>query len=334
MKKVFVLSFFVIALMVGSVMAAEPIFYLDFDMKPDLVMTSGDLYSVNWDERATSVTGIYAENLGASATTFDIKVPDGDGVNLPDSAGPQGGKAMIIESGGFEEGFNIEMSGPYHPGDHTVEVCFWTANANLGGNTVGLQNIWCNDWPTGNAVQHTLRIIGDAGAVGRAEDNEHIEMVCWQPGGTSGDEKRISSINPITAQTWHTAQFVFDYNESDPANTTFYFYLDGVLQGSNTYDAAKTGPGGEYTQWFMPIWGTPASSTTSCREEIGAFRFGLGISSNRLINGSDHRGLQGAIDAFCISEGALSPAEFVLPTGYEFPAPPAPLSAGNWALYE
>lgn len=333
MKKILLtLSLAVLVMMISSLSFAEPIFYLDFDMKQDMQMESGDQYDVRWDERATSVSAIYAETLGGTATTVDIMVPNGNGTDLPDTEGPQGGKAMLIESGGFEEGFNIEMSGPYHLGDHTVEVCFWSASNNLAGNTVGLSDIWCSDWPTPIYLQNTLRILGNGAPIGRDEDSQHLEMVCWQPGPTAGEEIRIVSTDVLTPQEWHTAQFVFDYNEADPANCTFYFYLDGALQGSAAYNAAVSYEGQGSTGRFMPVWGTPAIGSGSCREDIGGWRFGLGISNNRLVNGTDNRGLKGAIDAFCISEGALDAEDFVLPKGYEFPAPLE--VEQDWNLYE
>ena len=289
-------------------------------------MASGDQYFIKWDERGTSVTAIFAEAMGATDGP-DIKLPDGDGINFPNTEGPQGGKALIVESGGKEEGFNIEMSGPYHTGDYTIEICFWTSTDNLAGTTVGLQDMWSSDWPTGNVLTNTLRILGDGNAVSRPADDKTLEMACWE---ADGNELRVNSTSPITAQTWHTAQFVFEYNESDPANCSFAMYLDGTPQGSQTYNATITGGGGESFERFWPIYGTPA--TGGARDAIGGWRFGLGISMNRQISSTDNRGLQGAIDAFCISEGALSPGAFVLPAGF---SPPPPTSSDTiWTVYE
>ncbi|MCD6386165.1 hypothetical protein J7M23_10375 [Candidatus Sumerlaeota bacterium] len=326
MKKLLTFSIIIVTLLLLSTTAsfADPLIYLDFDgaYHPS-VLQSGDQYFLDWSERGTSVTAVWVEVLNGDGV--EIKAPDGDGINAPATSGPQGGKAMVIDSGGKEEGLNIEMSGPYHPGDYTVEICFWTATNNISGNTVGLQDLWSSDWPTGDVLTNCLRIIGNAGGVGRPQDDRHIEMVCWE---ADGNEIRIESLAEITPQVWHTAQFVFDYNESDPANCSFSFYLDGTLQGTASYDATKTGGTGEAFTRFWPVWGTPA---TGCRAGIGGWRFGLGCSMNRLINGSDNRGLQGAIDAFCISQGALDPSEFVLPGGFN---PPPPTSAYSWELYE
>lgn len=332
---IFVSAIFCLGLMSLTPSMADPLLYLDFDNHPDATLLSGQTYTLQTDELATSITGVYVELLGSGANGVDIKVPDGDGINLPASSGPQGGKAMIIESGGKEEGFNFEMSSAYPIGDYTVEVCFWTATNNIAGNTVGLQDIWSSDWPTGDVLTNCLRIIGNAGAVGRPQDDRHLEMVCWQ---ANGAEIRIVSLAEITPRVWHTAQFVFDYNEIDPANCTFYFYLDGVLQGSATYNAAITGGSGESFRHFWGVMGTPV---TGARTGIGAWRFGLGCSMNRLISGIDNRGLQGATDAFCISAGALTPDKFVLPGGWSPPVPtpiptPTPVSGVNilWQLFE
>ncbi len=326
MKKMCLSSIVIISLFMLSITAsyAEPLLYLDFDLAPDRTLLSGDTYIIDWSDRGTSVTEIYAEVFGGDG--IDIRVPDGDGVNLPNTAGPQGGKAMLIQSGGIEEGFNIEMSGPYHTGDYTVEASFWTATNNISGNEVGLQDIWSSDWPSGDVFTNTLRIIGNAAGVGRPDDDRHIEMVAWEADGT---EIGIVSIGEITPQVWHTAQMVFDYNEADPANCTLEFYLDGTLQGSVTYNAATVGSLGEQFARFWPVWGTP--DTSGARHGIGAWRFGLGCSMNRQITSTNNRGLQGAIDAFCISAGALDPGDFVLPAGFY---PPAPVQANMlWQLY-
>lgn len=345
MKKVCLFSFVIISLFMLGITSgsADPILYLDFDNHPGGTLQSGNPYYLQWDERGTSITTVYTEVLNGDGV--DIKIPEGAGVDYPNTEGPQGGKAMHIDAGSpdKEEQFNFEMSTAYHPGDYTVEVVFWLATNSNSGNdhpaagVLTIQNIWSNSWPCLNPFHAELRNIGDGAAlpaINRPADARHIELAVWEGGGT---EKRIVSIDEITAQVWHTAQMVFDYNEGNPANCPIEFYLDGTSQGSVTYDATASGtPGGcpspTFFEEFWGVFGTPAPGSGSCRENIGAWRFILGGSTSRHVNGSDNRGMQGAIDAFCISEGALSPGEFVLPGGW---SPPPPAQAILlWQLYE
>ena len=344
MQKIGVLSFVIFTLLLFSVMpsAADPLLYMDFDRYPSMTLQSGDIYLFPWDEVGTSITAVYTEVLNGDGVV--IKVPDGDGTTEPGDEGPQGGKAAHLDAGSpnKEEQFNFEMASAYHPGDYTVEVVFWLQTNNNTGNDhpgfpqpLAIQNIWSNSWPCLNPFHAELRNIGDgATALGRPADARHIELAVWEGDGT---EKRIVSLSEITPQVWHVAQMVFDYDEADPANCSVEFWLDGTLQGSVTYDATASGtPGGcptpTFFEEFWGAYGAPALGSGSCREGIGVWRFLLGGSTSRLVNGSDNRGMQGAIDAFAISEGALSSTEFVLPSGW---SPPMPTHVHtNWQLYQ
>lgn len=309
MKKLILLA--ILLLTANVLYAVDPMFYIDFDNRTPTTLASGQTYTLDSSERGTSVTAIYAEVMGA-ADGVDIKIPNGDGTLAPASSGPQGDGAMVIDSSGKEEGLNVELSQAYPIGDYTVEATFWLQTNNISGNTVGLQNIWTADWPSGSYAMSNLRVIGDANAVGRPADNQHLELVI----GTSGGEVRIESTSVISAATWHTAQCVFDYNEATPASSTAKFYLDGALQGTTTYDAATS-----YDHGFA-IYGTPV---TGARAGIGSWRFSIGCSTNRMINGADNRGVQGAIDAFSITPAALTSGQFVLPGGFS--------AVDNWSIY-
>jgi len=332
MKKIAVFLALTSAFVLLSGLAcADPLFYIDFDRKPDMHMDPGDIYPIEWDERATSVTAIFADGL-SGADGPDISVPNGDGVDFPDTFGPQGGRVLFIESGQIEEGFNIEMSDVYDIGDYTVEVCFWISTNDLTNNSYTLQNIWTNAWPWGDGFSAILRVIGSKAAdwpISRPDDVKTLELAIFQPDG----EKRINTSGEISAQEWHTSQMVFDYNEADPTNCTISAYLDGSLTGTATYDCTVTGTRPDtttvVTNKFWPTWGTP--STDGARYDIGSYRYFLGCSESRQVNFTDWRGMKGAIDAFCISGEALSPGEFVLPGGFN---PPAPTSADSWAIYE
>ncbi len=322
---------------------AQPAFYIDFDDHPAGAYDRANEYI--FDSSAdvfTSITTLFFERMpptGDGGVGVEIKVPNGDGTTAPSSAGPQGGQAMVIESGGFEEGISAAMTSPYWLGDLTIEVVFWTTSNNLSGNTVGLQNLIGADWPdvapNGQHFSGVLRILGDGAPVSRPGDSQKLEWVGWQATSSTGNERQCNSINVINPGQWYTAAGVFDYNESDPANSRMALYLDGVLQEEVVFDANSGANGVFDRRWG--VFGTPADGSFAVDDpagvgnNIGRFRFAIGCSHNRMINGSDNRGLDGAIDAVAISLEALGPGTFVLPTGY---TPPQPLESTSWQMFE
>ncbi|GAB4317332.1 MAG: hypothetical protein Kow0059_10310 [Candidatus Sumerlaeia bacterium] len=315
-----------------SALAADPLIYVDFDEITPTTLNSGDTYPLDsYYERGTSVTAVFIESINGDGVVFGPAT--GDGINGPNSAGPQGGQVMFIDAGSpeKEEGLNWELSSYYPIMDFTVEVVFWLATNNNSGNdhpslgAIGIQNIWSSSWPTGSKLQMELRNIGNAALVGRPADSQKLEVAAWQPDGT---EVRVVSTNIISAPAWHTCQVLFDYNESDVANCSITMYLDGVLQGSVVYDATDA------TDVFDHSWAVFGTPVVGARSGFGNFRFQLGMSMSHLISGTDNRGLQGAIDAFALSEGLLSPSQFVLPGGFNPPPPPTPTAADPaWQVY-
>ena len=282
----------------------EPLFYLDFDDE-DVVLKNGDAYYPDpVEERAWGVKGVYAEVINSD--DLEISAPAGDGKLSPSAKGPQGGKALIMDSGGKVESFNVETDSSYPLGDYTIEVVFWSAAENLEGNRLGIQNIFAS-WSVAENFDYLyscLRILGDGDPVGRPQDSGHLEFVVWD---AAGREKRIVSKKPVKTREWNTLQAVFDYNESDPANSEMMLYINGVLQGKRSIKAEGLLHG--LGALLTPNYGT--------RRGVESCRFIIGSSPIRLLlSDRDHRGLQGAIDAFSISNEALDPSGFILPKGF------------------
>lgn len=309
------------------------IFYLDFD-QVNATYSNGDDYIINSPyDIATSVTQIYARILNGDG--IEIGPANGDGTDKPNTPGQQGGNVMMLDSGGFEEGLIPVLAAPYPVGDYTFEVTFWTSTNNLPGQylDLGIQYLLGSEWPdspgNGQLFNGQLRILGNGSVVGRPADSGKLE---WNAGNTLGAEVRCLTINPVQAQTWQTVAGVFDFNESNPANSEMRLYLDGVLQSTVAYDATLTGNQEDFTRGYG-AFGTPAIASGDPQEGIGAFRYSIGCSLNRVVNGSDNRGFNGAIDAVAISKAALGPGTFVLPAGFE---PPAPLTTqpDAWPMYK
>ncbi len=296
-----------------KVQAAELWFYTDFDTVPSGTYNSGDLLVTSASSDVTSgVTGIYFEVLGGDGVV--IKQPDGtDGPNYPPVPGPQGGKAMLVDGGGKDEGINVEVSAPLPPDDFTVEVVYWSSTNNIAGNTAAIQTFCSSEWPSQQYYNGVLRIVGDKIQAVGANIPQQTEA--------------IAQSATITAATWHTVQYVFDLNAANYAQSTVTLYLDGAQVAQTPIDVSAAPPLSLTNGW--DILGSP---NTGARTGIPSWRFTVACSTNRLINGSDNRGLQGAIDAVAISRGALTPGQFVLPAGYT-----PPIITGiqaYWTLYD
>ena len=96
---------------------------------------------------------------------------------------------------------------------------------------------------------------------------------------------------------WYHDVLVFDYNDTNPANSEVIAYRDSILQGTSTYDASTAS---------VAIFGTAFNGNRT---------FSFGVHNSLDAGLTDHRGLSGGLDAVAISLGALTPAEFVLPAG-------------------
>lgn len=306
---------------------AAPVFYVDFDNQTDGTYACWEDYNLaDVTEETGDVTGMYFVSQKAFLTLGNgviLKTPDGsDGSQYPSTPGPQGGKAILIESGGATnadhtgEGIWVEMAEPYPMSDLTLEAVFWADTNDIEGNIVGIQMILADEWPTGPSMRGAMRILGSAVTGGRGQNIEYSYF-------TPAEFNIFQNGDTLAEDTWHVAQVVFDYNDSDPATSTMKFYLNGTQKGSTaTIDATS----------LTKVWGTgpenPRASYDNSYSADSVFFIGTGASLG--INPVESRGLRGAIDAIAISLEALDPSEFVLPAGY---TPSVELNAETWNLY-
>jgi len=297
----------------ASAWAGDLYFYIDFDGHPAGTYQEGDQYAISPADDVTSgVTGIYFEVLGGNGVV--IKTPDGtDGANFPATPGPQGGQAMLVEGAGMDEGLNVELSSPLPPDDFTVEIVYWSATNNIAVNTAAIQTLVSSEWPNQQYYNGVLRIVGDAiQGVGA-----NVPFVA----------EAIAQTGTLVPAQWHTVQYVFDLNDADRTNSSITVYMDGSQAAQTTIDVSDNPPSVLDSGWS--IFGVPL---TGARTGVGSWRFTIAASTSRIINGSDNRGLLGAVDAVAVSRGALTPAEFILPTGFTPTLPTE--SQGIWTLYE
>ena len=189
----------------------------------------------------------------------------------------------------------------------TIEAVWFTDNLNPAGNTVGIQSIIGDEWPSAARVQLFLRTVGPSGSV-----------QYWTDRGDSNAECVTSTLSLQTNRWYHMAM-VFDLDTGTDI-ATLRLYIDDVLQGTSTY-----APGGIYG-WGGDLnaslfGGVPLSNPVRS--------FAIGIHNAQNANLIDHRGLSGGIVAVAISDSVLSPGNFVLPKGI---VPSA--GARDWQLLE
>jgi concanavalin A-like lectin/glucanase superfamily protein len=272
---------------------------------------------------------LWGGSFGTFAQRLAPAVGVGPEIAVAPGGAPQGGNVLLCESGGFEEGMVVELvaaglsSTEYTP-DLTIEVMFRTTVANIAGNTVGLQNIICCDWPSEQWFQGTLRILGDGAGAGRPSDSEHIEFAAWFPAPSPNpNEVRVVSAATVVPDQWYHVAAIFDHNESDPSNSQIEMYIDGVSQGTAIYDAVDEVNSLEVDHAFA-VFGDPA--TEHARSDP-AWRYWIGCSSNRNISFTDNRGLDGEIDAVNVTNQVLDPGTFLLPDG------PPTSGTMDWQMY-
>ena len=208
----------------------------------------------------------------------------------------QGGKALVTDSDGKDEGYFVDFDPAFAPGDLTVEYIFMVRTLSVPGNTVGLQYLGSTEWPVGQSFQWMLRII----------DNK---LNFWTDRGDSNGEY-VRTLSDLAINTWYHVAAVLDYNESTPASSQIQMYLNGVSQGTSTYNASANS---------FSLGGSGSNATYA---PLHAFTVGYNYALGASI--TDHRGLAGAIDALAISNTALAPGSFVLSVSS---------SEENWHLY-
>jgi len=286
MKKVIMITIGLIFVLCLSA-NAEILYKLTFDNAVE--GSSPATYTPGVDEVVTNLQSITMINNGGNNPVFQS--------TLSVLANPfQGGKALVTDSDGKDEGYFVDFNPAFAPGDLTVEYIFMVRTLSVPGNTAGLQYLGSTEWPSGQSFQWMLRII----------DNK---LNFWTNRGDSNAEY-VRTLSDLAINTWYHVAAVLDYNESTPASSQIQMYLNGVSQGTSTYNATANS---------FSLGGSGSNATYSPEHAFTAgYNYALGA------NISDHRGLAGAIDALAISNTALAPGSFVLPHLS---------SEENWHLY-
>jgi hypothetical protein len=282
--------------------------YFTFDNATPEVLAQGATYAPVSPERVWNISQI---------VSYAPQTMDGPELSAtsPVANSPEGGNILICESTVADEGLWVEMTSGFPVGDMTVEVMFYTTDPNypqtINGTSYNIQCVLSCEVPFGQLFQGQLRIEGD-GALNGNPQNGQLAWNCGQPGA---GEVSVLSAAPLVANTWYHAVGVLDYNDADPANSEIRLYLSQppatpTLQGTAIYNAA--GGGGLSVGWAPPF-----DPTQGPNADPGVSRYMIGCSANNSINGSDHRGLSGGIDAVAVTAQA---GEIYLPN--QPPIPP------------
>jgi len=290
MKKVIIITIGLIFVLCLSANAAI-LYKLTFDNAVE--GSSPATYTPGADEVVTSLQSITMINNGGNNPVFQN--------TWSVLANPfQGGKALVTDSDGKDEGYFVDFDPAFAPGDLTIEYIFMVRTLSVPGNTLGLQYLGSTEWPLGQTFQWMLRII----------DNK---LNFWTDRGDSNTEY-VRTLSDLTINTWYHVAAVLDYNESTPASSQIQMYLNGVSQGTSPYNATSNSFSLGGSGSSNPTYSPPHAFTVG-------YNYALGAATG------DHRGLAGAIDALAISNTALAPGTFVLRTS------PLPSSEENWHLY-
>jgi len=273
---------------------AETIFYLDFDDTSGGPFADWTTYTPGFSE------GVDPDAAGIGTVTFAFRNNAGDGPAIGSATDGvsgirQGGNVLLVDScGGQDEGLQITAENGFARQDFTMEVVWYTLDAACAANTVGIQSMCGDEWPFGEISQFFIRTVG-------ADRFDY-----WTDRGDSDNENvQITGTGVTQAMTWYHDVIVFDFNDATPANSSLEAYRNGVSQGTSPYDASAAS---------VSLFGGALAGNRT---------FAIGFQNSLDANFGDHRGLNGAIDAFALSTGILGPGTFVLPEGI---APP--LSSG------
>ncbi len=327
---IFLLTIALVAAIGGAVGAqgiAEA-HYFTFDNETPGIIAQGTTYTTVSPERFD----YFADRVVSYAPLMD-----GLEITAAPASAPQGGNIMETVSGANDEGYWVEMTAGFPVGDVTVEAMFYTTNPNNGatinGTVYAIQSVVACYIPGGEVFQGQLRIQGNGAQNGNPGNTDGI--LVWnteQPDGLP--EVRVHSLSPLTANTWYHAVGVFDYNDSDPANSTIELLLapagsPPVSQGTTTYDAdAGSGITVGWAPMSDPVQGPDATAGDPDGDPSDdKNRYLIGCSASNAINGSDHRGLDGGIDCVAVTAQA---GQIYLP---DAPPPPPVTTVGGWALY-
>ncbi len=309
------LSFLAVALvLIASPAMGETIFYLNFDEAADVIAASGTIYVPG----STEIVNPAAAGLGSATIFFvDSGAPDdvneiaADGASIGTPTGvtghAQGGKALLTDSGGCDEGLRIQVDNTMLNQSFTMEAIWFTKNVAGTGNNSGIQTIMGDNWPQLNILYEPDPL------------RSQFQFNCRNAGQSEyyGDQSAGFSLygeSVNASNVWTHDAMVFEYNAADKSKCKLSAYRNGLLVGQKIYDASTAG------------------------EEVGLFGKTV-LNGNSLTIGminsfeyriNDHRrGLNGGVDAIAISNEALVPANFVLP--FESPAVPE-VRTGNHAV--
>jgi hypothetical protein len=283
-------------LMTGGARAADVLLYLNFDQAADGVYSNNTAYTPG----STEIVNPAVAGLGTMDIFFRNFSGDGPAIGpLPMglTGTPQGGKALLLNSGsGQSEGMQARVTnGLALTEDLTLEAIWWTVTPSGGSNTAGIQSPLGNEWPFGQRCQFFIRTVGAT------------RMDWWSDRGDSNSE-RVQETTTIVANRLYHDVLVFDYNDGNPANSQILAYRDGSLVGTSVYDASAAAFA-FFSQGFL-----------------SERRVAIGFANGQDANPSDHRGVDGGVDAIAISRGVRTPANFFLPAG-------APAAVKDWALF-
>lgn len=286
-------------LLVHAAVPAATILYLNFDEATPGTYTDGTVYTPGSTEHAAAPTGA---SIGQLRFTFR-SIRDIPPALTSPQIGPlpgglsgtaQGGQALLVNGTDDEMGMTVEADSALVAQDFTIEAIWYTSDVDASGNTVGIQAIIGDEWPGlgAGASQFFIRTVGPN------------RMDWWTDRGDSNSENvQILTTPSFLANTLYHDVLVFDYNEGDPANSQILAYRNGSLVGTDTYNAT-----GKTEVMFPTNYnnGVPGN-------EIRAWAIGMNLAAPA--GGGDDRGLRGGVDAVAISTGALTPGNFVLPSG-------------------
>jgi hypothetical protein len=328
---------------------AQTIIYLNFDEQEDVeqLMDDGegnlvptfanrDPYTPGASEVGLNLPPPY-DNLNIS---FEMKSTTFGGPAFgptPDYAGPkQGGKALLLQQEvGEVAGIRIISDNGIAPTSFTMEAIWWTDDFEGTGNTVGIQSIMgaepVGGQELGGFFVRTVFVGGQPW------------MDFWTDRADSHNEGfRIQGEGSYTSATLIHDAFVFEFNEEDPSQCTLRAYRNGVPLAVNwpgtpydtqtvvPYNAFFPRPDGGEEGTLIPtvLFGTRGT----LNEEEGPIRMlALGYNSSHDPD-NDLRGLRGGIDAFALTLGALTPENFVLPSGTIIPFPEGE-QVDAWSVY-
>lgn len=272
--------------LVCATASAQTVFYLNFDENT----SSNNADATAYTPGSTEVNAAVSALLGSA--TFKFRNNAGDGASIGAAPGgltgtAQGGNVLLVDSGsGQDEGIQITVDNGMAKQDFTMEAVWFTTDATGGANTAGIQAIVGNEWPLGEVSQFFIRTVGAN------------RMDFFSDRGDSNNEAvKVETPGVVAANTWYHDVLAFDYNDSDPANSTIYAYRNGTLQGSSPYNASAAS-----VALFAAGFG-------------GARTLAIGYANSLDAALGDHRGLKGGVDAMALSLGLLAPGSFVLPTG-------------------